>query len=155
MATRRTDANSTPSGTAYLIGRLHRMLQRRMGEALAPVGLTLQQYTVLAMIGARGQLSNAQLAERAFVTPQTANEVVKTMEASGWIKRTPDPHHGRIIQLRLTAAGRHVLSDAHALTAMLEERMLAGLDAASRLAFNEQLKSSIQALSLTMIDTQA
>ena len=58
MATRRTDASSMPSGAAYLIGRLHRMLQRRMGEALTPVGLTLQQYTVLAMIGTRGQLSN-------------------------------------------------------------------------------------------------
>ena len=155
MATRRTDASSMPSGAAYLIGRLHRMLQRRMGEALTPVGLTLQQYTVLAMIGTRGQLSNAQLAERAFVTPQTANEVVKAMEANGWIKRTPDPNHGRVIQLRLTAAGRHVLSDAHALTARLEEEMLAGLDAEERQRFNEQLKLSIQALSLTMIETLA
>lgn len=151
MATRRTATPSAPSGIAYLIGRLNRVLRRRMGEVLSPIGLTLQQYTALAVLGARGQLSNAQLAERAFVTPQTANEMVKAMEGNGWIKRTPDPNHGRVIQLKLTAAGNKVLTEANTATARLEDEMLVGMSPENRQCFHDQLKASIHALSLTMI----
>jgi DNA-binding MarR family transcriptional regulator len=153
MTARRTATTATPSGVAYLIGRLHRMLRRRLGEVLTPLGLTVQQYTVLAVLGARGQLSNAQLAERAFVTPQTANEMVKTMEANGWIERSPDPNHGRVINLKLTRSGREMLEGAHAATARLEIEMLAAMAAKDRQCFHDQLKASIHALSLTMPDT--
>lgn len=142
-----------PSGIAYLIGRLHRMVRRRLGEVLTPLGLTVPQYTVLAVLGARGQLSNAQLAERAFVTPQTANEMVKTMEASKWIQRSPDPNHGRVINLKLTDKGRQVLASAHAAAARLEDEMLASVAAPERQCFHDQLKLAIHALSLTMIGT--
>jgi DNA-binding MarR family transcriptional regulator len=153
MATRRNGSAATPSGVAYLIGRLHRMLRRRLGEVLTPLGLTVQQYTVLAVLGARGQLSNAQLAERAFVTPQTANEMVKTMEGNGWIERSPDPNHGRVINLKLTNSGREMLEGAHAATARLEVEMLSAMAAKDRQCFHDQLKASIHALSLTMPDT--
>jgi DNA-binding MarR family transcriptional regulator len=153
MSTRRTATAASPTGVAYLIGRLHRMLRRRLGEVLTPLGLTVQQYTVLAVLGARGQLSNAQLAERAFVTPQTANEMVKTMEANGWIERSPDPNHGRVINLKLTRSGREMLEGAHTATARLEIEMLAAMAAKDRQCFHDQLKASIHALSLTMPDT--
>jgi DNA-binding MarR family transcriptional regulator len=148
MAIRRTGTASMPTGIAYLIGRLHRMLRRRLGETLSPLGLTLQQYTMLAVLGARGQLSNAQLAERAFVTPQTANEMVKAMEANGWIERSPDPTHGRVIQLRLTPSGQSVLASAHAVTARLEDEMLVAIDADNRKSFHDQLRACVHALSL-------
>ncbi|MCQ9371865.1 MarR family transcriptional regulator, partial [Corynebacterium sp. 35RC1] len=75
----------------YLIGRTDRIVKRRLGEALAPHGLTVPQFTALSVLHARGSLSNAQLAERSFMSPQSANEVVKAMEARGWVTRTPDP----------------------------------------------------------------
>lgn len=153
MASRSSGTNASPTGIAYLIGRLHRMVRRRLGEVLTPLGLTVQQYTSLAVLGARGQLSNAQLAERAFVTPQTANELVKTMTANGWIERSPDPNHGRVIQLKLTRKGREVLEAAHAATARLELEMLTEIPARERQKFHDQIKASIHALSLTMPDT--
>lgn len=155
MATRQNGTAPMPSGIAYLVGRLHRMLRRRLGEVLSPLGLTVQQYTMLAMLGARGQLSNAQLAERAFVTPQTANEMVKAMEANQWIERFPDPNHGRVINLRLTEPGQAVLASAHAATARLENEMLMGVPARDRQCFHDQLKSAINALNLTVIGRQA
>lgn len=155
MASRTATSAPMPTGIAYLIGRLHRMLRRRLGEVLSPLGLTVQQYTMLAMLGARGQLSNAQLADRAFVTPQTANEMVKAMEANAWIERFPDPNHGRVINLKLTDKGREVLRSAHAATAELESEMLRGVPARDRQCFHDQLKSAINALNLTMIPTSS
>jgi DNA-binding MarR family transcriptional regulator len=147
----RSRAAAAPSGVSYLVGRLHHLLRRRLAEAISPIGLTVPQYTALAILGARGQLSNAQLAERTFITPQTANEMVKTMEERGWIERSPDPSHGRVIHLRLTAEGKTVLDAAHAAVATLEDDMLADVPQRDRQRFQEQLKACVHALTLTSI----
>jgi DNA-binding MarR family transcriptional regulator len=149
----RNGAAAVPSGISYLIGRLERLLRRRLGEAISHLGLTVQQYTALAVLGARGPLSNARLAERSFVTPQTANEMIKAMEERGWVERSPDPSHGRIIQLRLTRKGREMLDKAHAAVAELEDVMLAAIAPRDRQRFSDYLKTSIHTLNLALIDT--
>src|SRR5881398_1144702 len=95
-----------PRGIAYLIGRLDHVLGQRLRDRLALLGLTLAQYTALSVLDTQRHLSNAQLAERTMISPQSANEMVKTMDAKGWIERQPDANHGRIVQIRLTAQGR-------------------------------------------------
>ena len=142
---------ATPSGSAYLIGRLHRLVRLRLAESISPLGLTVQQYTALAVLGARGQLSNAQLADRSMVTPQTANEMVKAMEEKGWIERAADPSHGRIIHLSLTRAGEDVLARAHAAAAGFEADLLSELAPGDRVRFIGYLKTCVHALSLTSI----
>jgi len=141
-------APAMPSGTAYLIGRLHRLVRLRLAESISPLGLTIQQYTALAVLDARGQLSNAQLADRSMVTPQTANEMVKTMEAKGWIKRSADPSHGRVIHLRLTRQGQAIVGQAHAAAARFETELLASLPARDRQRFHDQLRACVNTLSL-------
>jgi DNA-binding MarR family transcriptional regulator len=120
-------AQSRPRLT-YLVGSLDRILRRKMTEALAPVGLTLAQFTALSVLDARGQASNAQLAERSFITPQSANEVMSAMSSRNWITREPDPNHGRIVVLRLTEEGRVVLRQGMAVVSSLEEQMLKGIE---------------------------
>ncbi|SAL59073.1 MarR family transcriptional regulator [Caballeronia arvi] len=113
----------------YLVGSLDRILRRKMTEALAPVGLTLAQFTALSVLDARGQASNAQLAERSFITPQSANEVMSAMSARKWITREPDPDHGRIVLLRLTDEGRAVLRQGTDVVRSLENQMLHNIQA--------------------------
>jgi DNA-binding MarR family transcriptional regulator len=143
---------SMPTGVSYLIGRLDRLLRRRLGEVLSPQGLTVQQYTALAVLDARGQLSNAQLAERSFVTPQTANEMVKGMESRGWIERSADPTHGRIIHLRLTRAGRAILNKGHSAAAELEQIMLDRLPQTERDHLLGNLKICAQAVGAMIVE---
>ena len=138
--TTRTAPRSNPPGSAsapatsarlpYLIGRTDRIVKRRLGEVLAPHGLTVPQFTALSVLHARGSLSNAQLAERSFMSPQSANEVVKTMEARGWVTRTPDPTHGRIVMLGLTDEALALLALCDEAVSRLEKEMLQGIDAA-------------------------
>jgi len=112
---------------AYVIASLDRILRRRMTEALAPLGITLSQFTALSVLDARGQASNAQLAERTFITPQSANEVMSAMTARNWISRGSDPTHGRIVVLQLTDEGRDVLRRCQDAVRGIEEQMLAGI----------------------------
>lgn len=142
---------ASPSGISYLVGHLERLVRRRLGEAISPIGLTIQQYTALAVLGARGRLSNAQLAERSLVTPQSANELVKAMVRRGWIERSADPSHGRIIHLSLTPEGKEILQQAHATAAQFEQAMIEGLTARDRQRYREYLSASVRALSLTSV----
>ncbi|MBN3833026.1 MarR family winged helix-turn-helix transcriptional regulator [Burkholderia sp. Ac-20344] len=113
----------------YVIGGLDRLLRRHMTDALAPLGITLAQYTALSVLEARGASSNAQLAERSWITPQSANEVMSVMAARGFVTREADPSHGRIILLTLTDEGAAMLRECEAVLRPLETRMLGDLSA--------------------------
>ena len=137
-----------PMGLAYLVGRLDHVLNQRLLDAVTPAGLSVPQYTALSVFRAHGSLSNAQLATRTMISPQSANEMVKQMEAKGWIARTPDPLHGRIIQISLTEAGEAVLGECDAKVAQVERTMFPDLDEAGRAALLGQLRGAVRALSV-------
>jgi DNA-binding MarR family transcriptional regulator len=135
-------------GLAYLVGRLDHVLNQRLRESLAPAGLTVPQYTALSVFRAHGSLSNAQLATRTMISPQSANEMVKQMEAREWIARRPDPAHGRIIQISLTAAGEAILGDCDARVAEVESLMFGELAREERTQLQAQLRAAVRALSV-------
>lgn len=113
-----------PMRLTYLIGQLDRLVSRRLTEVLATHGLTLPQFTALSVLNGRGRSSNAQLAERSFITPQSANEVVKAMESNGWVMRGPDPTNRRIVLLQLTSTGKALLKRCNESVDQVEISML-------------------------------
>ncbi|WP_019448855.1 MarR family transcriptional regulator [Cupriavidus sp. BIS7] len=126
-ATESETHTSPPIRIPYLIGRTDRVVKRRLTEALAPHGITLPLFTAMSVLQARGSLSNAQLAERSFISPQSANEIVKMMETKGWVVREPDPTHGRIVKLSLTANAEALLARCDETVKRLEAEMLEGI----------------------------
>ncbi len=146
-ALKRPDASgSSRPQVTYLVGRLDRALRKRINEALAPAGLSVAQYTTLSVLKTRGELSNAQLASRAFISPQAMNEVVQVLEAQKLVTRRPDPSHGRIVQLTLTARGIDTLRECDAAVRALEQSMLGSLAERERETLQTALNSCIQAL---------
>ena len=144
-------SEAKPQGIAYLVGRLDHILNKHLRDKLAPFGLTVPQYTALSVFRALGSLSNAQLAERTMVSPQSANEMVKAMEARGWIERKPDPSHGKIIQISLTEAGQQLLQHCDVKVAEVEIAMLPELDEKQRQLLQHQLRAAVRALSVLTI----
>ncbi|ODP33735.1 MarR family transcriptional regulator [Pandoraea sp. ISTKB] len=130
----------------YVIASLDRLLRRHMSEALAPLGLTLAQFTALSVLDARGKLSNAQLAQRSFITPQSANEVVSIMASRQWITREPDPNHGRIVLLQLTDEGRRVLAQCEAVAKEIDTRMRAGVPREDAAAIQRHIETFVRNL---------
>lgn len=111
----------------YVLKRAQHALRLRMDEALAPLGLTTPQYSVLSTVGSSPGISNAALARAAFVTAQTMQGIVANLERLGLLQRKDDPDHGRIRRGELTKRGRERLASAHALVAAVESRMTSGL----------------------------
>lgn len=132
------DAVAGPKVT-YLVGRLHRALRKRINEALGPFKLSVAQYTTLSVLQTGGAVSNAQLASRAFISPQAMNEIVQGLETRKLVTRRPDSSHGRIVQLSLTERGLEIMRECDAAVRELEQSMLAGLTAPEREALRAAL----------------
>ena len=131
---------------AYVIGSLDRILRRRMTDAPAPLGLTLSQFTALSVLDAKGQASNAQVAERSFITPQSANEVMNAMASRNWVSREPDPTHGRIVLLQLTDEGRAVLRECEQAVKAIEKQMMEGIELEAAGAVQTHLETFVRNL---------
>jgi DNA-binding MarR family transcriptional regulator len=132
---------------SYAIARLERAIRAGIAERVRPHGLTTLQYTTLSVLHRHGEpLSNAQLARRAYMTPQSMSEVIDALENKDLIKRIPHPNHGRLFPATLTPKGRRVLAACDRAVDEMEDTMLAGLRARDREAFLQMVKSAVRAL---------
>ena len=127
---------------SYLIGRLDRALRRRLDQVLGPHGLTVRQYTTLSVLRARTGLSNAQLARRSLMTPQSMNEVLAGLAERGLVQRTPASDHGRVIRTELTATGLSALEACDEAVDRLETEMLTELGPDERAVVAVGLRST-------------
>ena len=114
---------------SYVIGRLERVLRRRLSAAVQPAGLSLPAYTALSVLRGQDGLSNAQLARRSLVTPQSMSEALAQLVDLGYVRRRADPSHGRIIRTELTRAGSRALERCDRAVDLVEREMLGDLDA--------------------------
>jgi DNA-binding MarR family transcriptional regulator len=136
---------STPR-LSYVVGRLDRAIRRGLEESLRPLGVSWPQYTMLSVLRARPGLSNAQLARRSLITPQSMSEIVLAMEARGLIVRHPDPTHQRVRRAELTPDGELLLAECDLAVNELEAAMLAGLPEGERERLLEDLRSCVAQL---------
>lgn len=105
----------------YALKLAQQALRSHLDAELRVVGLTTPQYSVLAGLELNAGLSNAELARRAFVTPQTMQAILTTLERASLIQRTPHPVNGRIRTTELTVEGRSALRAAHKIVVDTEE----------------------------------
>jgi DNA-binding MarR family transcriptional regulator len=112
---------------SYIIGRLDRAIRNRLIEILEPLQLSIPQFTTLSVLKRRPGLSNAQLARRALILPQSMIQVITALERRELVERAPDPAHNRILQTRLTASGLAVVERAETATREFEARLLAAV----------------------------
>ncbi len=115
----------------FALKQAQQALRTRMDAQLRQIGLTTPQYAVLIYLKTEPGASNAALARQAFVTPQTMQAILVTLEKSGFIKRTPHPEHGRVQKTELTPSGDQALEAASEIVADVETRLV---DAAAPLS---------------------
>lgn len=107
----------------FALKQAQQALRTRLDAGLREIGLTTPQYAVLTFLKAEPGASNAELARRAFVTPQTMQAILVGLERAGLIARIPHPDHGRVQTTELTAAGRGALEAATGIVADAEARV--------------------------------
>ena len=139
----------------YLIKRAQVVLHNAMADALGSHDLTVTQFAVLTGLGEEPGLSNADLARRAFVTPQSMHTVLQELERLQLVVRSPHPQHQRVLQAALTGAGRRTLTSAATAVDAIEEQMLRELSRPARSRLANALSSCIDSLAETSASSAA
>ncbi|MGE3804361.1 MAG: MarR family winged helix-turn-helix transcriptional regulator [Gemmataceae bacterium] len=65
-----------------------RAFEKALNEELLPLGITFQQWQILAALALEGELFQCQLADRLRIQPPTLIGTLDRMERDGWIRRT-------------------------------------------------------------------
>ncbi|MEU0133207.1 MarR family transcriptional regulator [Streptomyces sp. NPDC006296] len=113
--------------------RLTRRLQRIQSRQLEPVGITPAQFRLLRTAAHyEGAPRMADLAERLDVVPRAVTALVDGLEASGRVRRAPDPNNRRVVRIEITEEGRAVLRSMRAARKAAAEEILAPLTAEQR-----------------------
>jgi DNA-binding MarR family transcriptional regulator len=146
VAEHHEDAATDAPTLLYLVGRVERVVRRAMNDVLAAHAVSLNQYTTLSVLESRSGLSNAQLARRALVSPQSMNEVLLSLEERGFVRRRAHAEHGRILQAQVTPKGRRLLAACEAEVDAVEQRMTKGLSPRERRSLHRVLLECVQAL---------
>jgi DNA-binding MarR family transcriptional regulator len=129
---------------SYMLARLERAVRRGINERVRAYDLTTPQYTVLSLLQRRTGLSNAQLARRAYMTPQSMSELMEALESKGLVERSAHPNHRRVLPAALTDEGHRVLAACDAAVDTLEDEMMRELAPAERKRLMAALKSCIR-----------
>ena len=109
----------------FLLKKAQHAYRTRLDADLRPLGLTAPQYATLAAIAAEPGASNAHLARTAFVTAQTTQAMLSTLERTGLIRRTPHAQHGRVLESDLTDQGAVLLARARERVEKVEQLLAA------------------------------
>jgi DNA-binding MarR family transcriptional regulator len=118
-----------------------------MRARLAGVDLSVQEYTALSVLRARPKLSNAQLARRSLVTPQSMIETLSKLERRGLVTRARDPEHARILRAEITRVGRRLLDVADPAIGAISDQMLADVPRRDRQVVIAGMLSAMHRLS--------
>jgi DNA-binding MarR family transcriptional regulator len=113
---------------SYLIGRLDRAIRNGLNQVLAPYELSIPQFTTLSVLKRRPGLSNAQLARRALILPQSTIQVIVGLEERGLVQRAPSPAHHRVLHTHLTDQGERLLGQAEHATRQFEAQLVTAVD---------------------------
>ncbi|OEJ28115.1 MarR family transcriptional regulator [Streptomyces agglomeratus] len=117
--------------------RLTRRLHRIQRQQMEPIGITPAQSRLLRTVSHYDLHDEppprmADLARRLDVVPRAVTTLVDGLEASGRVRRVPDPTNRRVIRIELTDTGRATLRALRSARRDAAEDILAPLTAEQR-----------------------
>ena len=139
----------------YVLKEVTTLLRSAMDSALRPLDLTVPQYVTLELLHQKPGLSNSELARRAFVTRQSMNLVLRTLQSRHLVSRPDIAKDGRARPADLTPAGQHLLSNASVTVRKIELQLLSPLAARDQAILLRYLKACAAALTKGDQGTQA
>lgn len=121
---------SPPPSLLYLTKRLETATHSSLERVCTPHSLTVTQLTLLSTVEMRGAMTNADIARRLSIRPQSVTDVVRSLQERSWITRTPDPDNGRRILNTVSPGGRALLQTIDPELSEVQATMLSGFDEA-------------------------
>lgn len=136
----------------FLVWRLANKWRVAVDRAVAPLGLTHAQYSLIASLHGMQRTgerpSQRRLADHTGLEALYVSKLARALESAGLVERTPDSRDTRAVQLALTDQGQAVARQAIAVVQELLQQLLeplGGLDAPRTRAFTAELTTLLDA----------
>lgn len=102
------DPSATPAdeNVLFALWSTARAVTGLLDAALAPAGLTADEFAVYSLLMAREQISPTELARWMSAPPTTVSSYVQRFSRRGHVERVAHPTDRRSYSIRLTEAGR-------------------------------------------------
>lgn len=137
---------SEKASPGFLVWRLSMKWRVAVDRAVAPLGLTHAQYSLVAslygMHRAGERPSQRRLADHTGLEPLYVSKLARSLETAGLLERTRDPRDPRAVQLALTEQGCERTQQAITVVKGLLRQLLAplgGMDSARAREFTREL----------------
>jgi DNA-binding MarR family transcriptional regulator len=114
-----------------MINLCARVFERRMAEALAPLGLLPAYLPAIFTLSATGDATQAELARSAEIEQPTMALTLRRMERDGIISRVPDPTDGRRAIVHLTPRAEALVPQIESIAENINSRAFDGMPADS------------------------
>lgn len=111
---------------------------------LEPLGLTHPQYLVMLALWGDAPLRFGQLSEMLHLDPATLSPLIKRLEHSGLIERSPAPGDERTFEIRPTEAGTALRERALSVPPAVIERL--GVPIERLMALRDELVAVVDAI---------
>lgn len=115
----------------FLVWRLSMKWRAAVDRAVAPLGLTHAQYSLLASLWGMERAglrpSQRELADHTGLEPIYVSKLARALERDGLIDRLADPDDSRAVRLVLTDRGRETVRQAVAIVHELLDQLTAPL----------------------------
>ena len=111
------------------VAKVHALVEKTMTTALAPLGLKLPHYDIMANIFRFPALTQQELANRLLVGRSNLSMLLPELEKRGLVIRMPDSKDKRLRRLCLTDQGLALTQEALGLQVKVIEDMMGALTA--------------------------
>lgn len=123
-----------------------RLFARAIDDRLRCLGVSSGHLPVFFALANGGALTQTALAQAAAIEQPTMAATLSRMERDGLILRRPDPRDGRSALIFLTPAALEKARVVEEAVKSINERALAELDEAARIAFLDALAKVVRSL---------
>lgn len=117
---------------SWLLGQAALASQRIGNDRLGAVGANRRQAALLSALDEVDEASQAELGRRLGIDPGDMVRLVGTMEAEGWVRRSPDAGDRRRNLVAMTPSGRRRLRRLDEVLAQVQDDLLAPLTPTQR-----------------------
>ena len=114
----------------YLVNRVGTIIAERFGaEALAPYGLSIAMWRIMAVLASTGVRRQIDLAGLTSIEVSTLSRIVSRLVRLGVVTRTRSPSSTREVAVKLTAKGSAQVARLTPIAEAYEAAAIAGLPA--------------------------
>ncbi len=114
-------------GLGWPVARIAHAFTAAHNEALAPFGLSLRTFAVLATVAGGALRSQLEIAQSVGLDKTTLVATIDDLERRALVMRKADPNDRRARILEITAGGEALLVQASAAVHATERKLLAGI----------------------------